>query len=588
MGFILDYMVPLLMTLLGCWCVWVGLEKYRYKPRPLCLPCGYDLRMTPGMECPECGYRHRNDREKLHGVIRKPSLIVGIVLLTFVGRMGVSIGVQKWRGWDASRQLQAAMAELPAKFVVHSPRPVERTQYAKAMVGVADWAGHPADDESLDRVIHGVRRWGGTGRTGEDVIYAASWLLNPGTHYCRERDSRDLSILSVRKVGEKATAHEWLDALKVVHGRVMVRYVTISPGQGLADQALMDAILREQTVVDLSLLDGITAPTASLEEIKNCRGMKQVALRFLRPVTDADVSAICSLPGLDWLAIYGDDGAIGCKTIAGLAGHHVNSVVIEVPFLAGSDPAPFAALAGSGLYEFKLRLPDVDEVQLAQLAHLAISGHLSLKLGENIKLGERSLDWLKSMKIIPSSIGIQGNGRMSIDPVTQIIKRNAGVTMGRSGESLLLEGFELDDAFFDAVANSKLMYLRLVRCKIKPGAISRCKVPLPVTDLDLIETPVTLEDRMALSKAIGVVNLRFDADVIGAQEIAWFLSFPKLERLRLRTVDDAIVGQLSSRSGLLLLVKRDLTTPEGRARAPGIKVERLISDWSWELDSSVY
>jgi hypothetical protein len=80
--FLLDFILPALLLVVGVFLIRLSLRKYRFKPHPKCFYCRYDLRTNPNfLSCPECGATTQPRSLLLHGQLRPAPLIIGLTLL---------------------------------------------------------------------------------------------------------------------------------------------------------------------------------------------------------------------------------------------------------------------------------------------------------------------------------------------------------------------------------------------------------------------------------------------------------------------------------------------------------------------------
>ncbi len=106
---VVDYGIPVVIAALGWWMIVLGWRTYRKVPARHCPECGYDMRETAGLICPECGKSGGTQERIEHGFVRWKLVWLGRVMfvplvwaLVFTAIAGSTKSYTWWTIWQAT------------------------------------------------------------------------------------------------------------------------------------------------------------------------------------------------------------------------------------------------------------------------------------------------------------------------------------------------------------------------------------------------------------------------------------------------------------------------------------------------------
>lgn len=575
MVYFFDYVIPAIFFFSGLFVFDYSFREMRKRALPRCFNCRYSLRGVEGLACPECGYRHADEREKLHGKLHRKLAAIGAAAMVLGLTPAVIWGAQTVNCRITKQAMDATDKEVGSVFNASGKEDV-LPDYSSGTRWVARQMGLADDTDSLDSVSIRCRNTGNLIPNGDTVMYAAMWLMSPGRHYGWSSRVMVACEYSMNG-GQSQTPIAGLEAAlaKVSLRERVVKKFSFS-GQAALDDACMKYVSRQPSLTSLSAWKADLSETA-LAPVAKFQNLRNVEMRFIRPVTDAHVGPLLKSPKLEILSLQGPEGSV--ITPAGTAllnAPGLKVAEIMMPYRVGDDPAPLDCFLRVNY--LKLVLPDIDEARLKALGKSSVMQGLVLDLRDNPKLERGALDWMDSLATSPHSVTIRGNGRMDVGAVTRLMGRFTGAPQSGTANSrqtwhqVDLEGFKLDRAFFDMVRTSNVTSLKVRRCTFGPQELEGLKGATALRDV-LIQGSGFGPGELNVIAGLGALELVKLLDVpVTEGDLKVIGKIPRLNWLSLTEVDDAMIRALGQGRGVMLFCLKDQTTVMGRRMAPRVDV----------------
>ncbi len=568
MTWIIDFCIPVLILGLGLALTAHAMAKYRRKPKPLCLACGYDLRVNQHLTCHECGYVHANERQLQHGKVRRVRLGLGGMLIA-AGTLpllacGVTLSGKYWMLWEAKATDRRVEPWLrPAGY-----RGIHFSEYSPVTV----WAAQKMGFEVNDYFLRALTANGGGSEWRRQVVDATSLIFNPFCHYSRVGTVIGTSAYQGREEVEKMTAEGTTHVLELASGNSRLESMTLSR-RWMVDERGMAQIARMKRLQRLHL-GNLDVSAQGLTRLGDLEELKVVKLAMQRPVTDADLRPFCGFRNLEELFILGQGlGEVKSRTLAGFRGTKLITLCLKAPVMVEDDVAPFEGLAGVGMH-LALKLPDVDARQMVWFERRWF-WELELDLSGNVLMDDAGMKWVEMMPRVPKTLSIVGNGKMTCAPMTALLNKwplhpQAPAYPYAERRRLELTGFRVDEAFLKAVAGSEVNELILTRCEMPPGGIDILAQSQRLRRLGLCGKAPGMEEIEALKRGRRIEVLEL-VDVPLTQELMREVgTIPGLQRVIVSWMTDPMLLWLVGWNGVTVSVLRNETTAVGRAAVSNV------------------
>ncbi len=335
---LIDFGVPLLLAAAGLYLVYRGLNPRRPGGVRACPKCRYDMRGTQSLMCPECGFAAPSERAMVRGMVRRPVVMLGAVmvlpsvwvgvflLLTVPGsamsnqaitrateraeaeakREGVTVGFERLTSrLDAQNDPGIRLAQ----WAYFGLRGVTSLLTGSAAGGPDQWweaagADNKTDEPKLEspkvrRTLSGdpwCLSWG---------RYVIHQWMSPIRHY-RRYSPRASVVIGVKVVGPgmkerpqervPGTVAQMLLGMPMIHDAELRNIVV--------DDALVGALAKMPRLTTLTLAD-CEVGDAQLAGLQGNGGINWVSLELTRAPTSEMFLALGDWPGLTNLSISG-------------------------------------------------------------------------------------------------------------------------------------------------------------------------------------------------------------------------------------------------------------------------------------------
>jgi hypothetical protein len=324
----IDFVFPALLFAVGFWLIWKGCRSYRRRAIPECFKCGYDMRESPGLMCPECGFTANSEALVNHGAVRKWRVAIGVVLCL----PGLWLGAfSAWYFPGASRissspyhgeyaPMVPVHIDIDTSTYAHMSTPVNALSQRVMLMGFW-WLGQGP------QTIEEVARWSTScnslsldstpiGKLPAAVfVYAAEQWFCPLRHYCLYKPRpcyirADWAAVTYEddKPGPPVP-RRLLDDLTEMEGvnQVGIRHAVV-------EGDTFEVVSRLKSVTLLRLSD-IAAKPDEIACLARLKQLHSVDFTYARRVTSGDFAALKECPSLKTVYITGkagfDDSAEG-------------------------------------------------------------------------------------------------------------------------------------------------------------------------------------------------------------------------------------------------------------------------------------
>jgi hypothetical protein len=560
---ILDITVPAFTLLLGIYLLYLALRHYRFKPAPICLQCRYDMRATPGLTCPDCGFTHTSQNQILKGQIFKRSLLFG-TLLTILGLLPpIGLAIEFHRNRQSTHFHNRIRQSITPDFRTQD-RPFTTTPHTFLVRLIASSKfkskGHILDYE--------IDHWLFYNKPTKEYFsppfigaYLSSLFLSPMHHYGRRFPYYAITEVSSRNVNPlpppspppvPLTSAQYDTMLQMLAQDEHIWVLGAGPDQPLTDRHL--ASIMQIKNLDCLGLDNIRVESKSLPPFRPSPRFRVISLRLLGEVDDAYLAPIASIPTLDYIVLSSPPPSR--ITPASLTFSNAGVLMLDVPTYVADDPAPFKHLSPKARI-IGLRLPDIQPSQLATLSrsppHPFPHLHLYLDFTGNPFLDDDSLRFLAKYPI-PGNLRLTAGKNMTLQSVSRLFEDARSLTPpDKMPSHLMLSGFPLTPDELQIISQPNL------------------------ADLALYNTRLDEKSARILANSKKLVNLYlYDTDVTPS---AWdqLASSTTLRTIGVSKLDDTILAHFNTTVRLHVSTKEDNTSAAAKAQASGVTVQLVNS-----------
>jgi hypothetical protein len=555
LGNIIDFSLPALALLFAIVCLLEAFKHHRRKPKPQCLKCAYDLRASDSLTCPECGFTHQNQHQRLHGRISKPYLISGLLLLALGLIPPVAFATQYARNNAALARADAIKPQLAPALISDHKTYVETSNYTSLTRWVARQADWDDSTAFLDDSLFKPRfqNWSDPRFL---CVYFSSLCLSPRRHYGRYVGVIVPWRYASQPVGTTLTTTQTAHLLTLAAQSPGLKNLLLQNDFPVDDQSIPGL----QTATDLYSIDilncGFTPKgIAGLASLPNLKGLD---LTYPRQVTDQDVHACLSFPQLTTLRIKSQNKASALTPACFASGQQAERFYLDlpIPLYTASDPAPFKNLPPKWT-SLSLILPDITPKQLASMPLGMPYAQLTLDFTGNTQITDTDLDWLVKNPDYLRELRITPGPNISaqlVDRLCSKLSARKPLSIYNTPTTLTFDisNLAISQKSLESLAIPRCSSLILRRCTLDPsGLAGLAKVPT-LTQIGMQQIPLSPADYKTLA------------------------ALPSLKTITLDRIDDQTLAILAqSPLSLTVFAIKDDTTPAARSLARNIWIIQI-------------
>ncbi len=432
----IDFGVPALMLAVGLWLILrVGLGKWRRKAARRCFGCGYDMRETAGLVCPECGYEAKGQKLVERGRVRWRWLAVGVLLC--------APGIWLAGFWvlytPKALARRAVEARYDDEYKLHYGPVSLRVNYQGQGVdeerGAADFRYRvfvwlmedPAEMKSFCGIARGyfsppdlevtlepgsVNLPSHLSYRDRVAVFLAHLFLYPQRHY-----GAYLPYIQVDEVVIEGTGAEVVPDAAHEDMKVFDELKDFAVFEMRVDDRLLGFLAKQKTLETVDM-EKVEASAEGVALLGGLRELEHVRLSFERAVTTKEVEALSRVRGLTGLSLrsekaeQGEWDAVLAKLVES---HRLEDLILDFPMEMkpnGTAKLPKAVAGCKTLRRLELDVSGWTSQELQALGGLQKLYGLWLRCEPARRVDVKTeMGWLKQLKLSSCMLeGFEGEG----------------------------------------------------------------------------------------------------------------------------------------------------------------------------------